>query len=123
MNNSAVVVDSATLVSAMHQRGINLRYLGLIMTNVTNTLQKQQQQIKSAKTNEITSPVMVIIFLIFIYLYSIQVVLLREVIIRSAKQILNKYIENCKDAHLAQTIAALLNAFFGKLTPYGKVHV
>lgn len=77
-------MDGMTLSEAMHNRGINIRYLG----KVTNLLAKVKQ---------------------LEYLYSIAV---GELILRSAKHIFTTYLQGCEMMNLSVAIAHFLNCFF-----------
>lgn len=84
LDHSSAPMDGVTLSEAMHNRGINIRYLG----KVTNLLSKVKQ---------------------LEYLHSIAV---GELILRSAKHIFTGYLQSCEMMNLSVAIAHFLNCFF-----------
>ncbi|XP_050311602.1 clustered mitochondria protein homolog [Anthonomus grandis grandis] len=84
LDHSSAPMDGATLSEAMHNRGINMRYLG----KVTNLLSKVKQ---------------------LEYLHSIAV---GELILRSAKHVFTAYLQGCEMMNLSVAIAHFLNCFF-----------
>ncbi|KAL1517977.1 hypothetical protein ABEB36_001669 [Hypothenemus hampei] len=84
LDHSTAPMDGATLSEAMHNRGINIRYLG----KVTNLLAKVKQ---------------------LEYLHSIAV---GELILRSAKHIFTSYLQSCEMMNLSVAVAHFLNCFF-----------
>lgn len=84
LDHSSAPMDGVTLSEAMHNRGINIRYLG----KVTNLLAKVKQ---------------------LEYLHSIAVA---ELILRSAKHIFTVYLQGCEMMNLSVAIAHFLNCFF-----------
>lgn len=83
LDHSSAPMDGVTLSEAMHNRGINIRYLG----KVTNLLAKVKQ---------------------LEYLHSIAVA---ELILRSAKHIFTVYLQGCEMMNLSVAIAHFLNCF------------
>lgn len=83
LDHSSAPMDGFTLSEAMHNRGINIRYLG----KVTNLLTKVKQ---------------------LEYLHSIAVA---ELILRSAKHIFTTYLQGCEMMNLSVAIAHFLNCF------------
>lgn len=77
-------MDGVTLSEAMHNRGINIRYLG----KVTYLLSKVKQ---------------------LEYLHSIAV---GELVLRSAKHIFTAYLQSCEMMNLSVAVAHFLNCFF-----------
>ncbi|XP_019770629.2 clustered mitochondria protein homolog isoform X1 [Dendroctonus ponderosae] len=84
LDHSSAPMDGVTLSEAMHNRGINMRYLG----KVTSLLAKVRQ---------------------LEYLYSIAV---GELILRSAKHLFTAYLQGCEMMNLSVAIAHFLNCFF-----------
>ncbi|XP_066148360.1 clustered mitochondria protein homolog isoform X2 [Euwallacea fornicatus] len=84
LDHSAAPMDGVTLSEAMHNRGINMRYLG----KVTYLLSKVKQ---------------------VEYLHSIAV---GELILRSAKHVFTAYLQSCEMMNLSVAIAHFLNCFF-----------
>ncbi|XP_076264520.1 clustered mitochondria protein homolog isoform X1 [Rhynchophorus ferrugineus] len=84
LDHSSAPMDGVTLSEAMHNRGINIRYLG----KVTNLLAKVKQ---------------------LEYLHSIAVA---ELILRSAKHIFTVYLQGSEMMNLSAAIAHFLNCFF-----------
>ncbi|CAG9863368.1 unnamed protein product [Phyllotreta striolata] len=83
LDHSSAPMDGTTLSEALHNKGINIRYLG----KVTNLLAKVKQ---------------------LEYLYSISV---SELILRSAKHIFTIYLQGCEMMNLSVAIAHFLNCF------------
>ncbi|XP_057657964.1 clustered mitochondria protein homolog isoform X1 [Diorhabda carinulata] len=83
LDHSSAPMDGTTLSEALHNKGINIRYLG----KVTNLLAKVKQ---------------------LEYLYSIAV---SELILRSAKHIFTTYLQGCEMMNLSVAIAHFLNCF------------
>ncbi|XP_019868001.2 clustered mitochondria protein homolog isoform X1 [Aethina tumida] len=83
LDHSSAPMDGVTLSEAMHNRGINIRYLG----KVANLLSKVKQ---------------------LEYLHSIAVA---ELILRSAKHIFTTYLQGCEMMNLSVAIAHFLNCF------------
>ncbi|CAH1098461.1 unnamed protein product [Psylliodes chrysocephalus] len=83
LDHSSAPMDGTTLSEALHNKGINIRYLG----KVTNLLAKVKQ---------------------LEYLYSISV---SELILRSAKHIFTIYLQSCEMMNLSVAIAHFLNCF------------
>ncbi|KAJ8919802.1 hypothetical protein NQ315_006331 [Exocentrus adspersus] len=83
LDHSSAPMDGFTLSEVMHNRGINIRYLG----KVTNLLAKVKQ---------------------LEYLHSIAV---SELLLRSAKHIFTVYLQGCEMMNLAVAIAHFLNCF------------
>ncbi|CAH0548149.1 unnamed protein product [Brassicogethes aeneus] len=81
LDHSSAPMDGVTLSEAMHNRGINIRYLG----KVTNLLGKVKQ---------------------LEYLHSIAVA---ELILRSAKHIFTIYLQGCEMMNLSVAISHFLN--------------
>eukprot|EP01127_Copromyxa_protea_P005232 TRINITY_DN1513_c2_g1_i1.p1 TRINITY_DN1513_c2_g1~~TRINITY_DN1513_c2_g1_i1.p1 ORF type:complete len:1243 (-),score=410.37 TRINITY_DN1513_c2_g1_i1:1503-5231(-) len=86
------VTEGTTITKAMHAQGINLRYLG----QITQALEERK------------APTFMIL------------ALQREMIVRVTKHIFNEHLRSVKDYSLANTIAQLLNAFFGRSTTGNK---
>lgn len=79
--NEGVPTDSASLTEFFHQNGVNMRYLGYIAEEIKD---KNLTQMK----------------------YMVE----REVVLRSLKHLLNKYIRECKsDELLSELVSHLLN--------------
>ncbi|KAJ8969721.1 hypothetical protein NQ317_006110 [Molorchus minor] len=83
LDHSSAPMDGFTLSEAMHNRGINIRYLG----KVTNLLAKVKQ---------------------LEYLHSIAA---SELVLRSAKHIFTVYLQGCEMMNLAVATAHFLNCF------------
>ncbi|XP_018580277.1 clustered mitochondria protein homolog isoform X3 [Anoplophora glabripennis] len=83
LDHSSAPMDGFTLSEAMHNRGINIRYLG----KVTNLLAKVKQ---------------------LEYLHSIAA---SELLLRSAKHIFTVYLQGCEMMNLAVAITHFLNCF------------
>ncbi|KAJ8927906.1 hypothetical protein NQ314_019536 [Rhamnusium bicolor] len=83
LDHSSAPMDGFTLSEAMHNRGINIRYLG----KVTSLLAKVKQ---------------------LEYLHSIAV---SELLLRSAKHIFTVYLQGCDMMNLSVAIAHFLNCF------------
>lgn len=83
LDHSSAPMDGTTLSEALHNKGINIRYLG----KVTNLLAKVKQ---------------------LEYLHSIAV---SELILRSAKHIFTTYLQGCEMMNLSVAIAHFLNCF------------
>jgi len=84
LDHSSVPMDGQTLADNLHNRGINIRYLGVI----ANMLSKVPQ---------------------LCYIHSITV---SEVIVRSAKHIFTSYLQNLDMTCLSAAISHFLNCFF-----------
>lgn len=84
LDHSSAPMDGVTLSEAMHNRGINIRYLG----KVTYLLSKVKQ---------------------LEYLHSIAV---GELVLRSAKHIFTAYLQSCEMMNLSVAVAHFLNCFF-----------
>ncbi|XP_028155522.2 clustered mitochondria protein homolog isoform X1 [Diabrotica virgifera virgifera] len=83
LDHSSAPMDGTTLSEALHNKGINIRYLG----KVTHLLAKVRQ---------------------LEYLYSIAA---SELILRSAKHIFTSYLQGCEMMNLSVAIAHFLNCF------------
>lgn len=88
--NSALPIDSASLTSSMHARGINMRYLGSI-----------------AKAAIPVSP-------------ALRDVLFREMIVRSATVVFRRLASTVAPYSTAEFVVSFLNAFFDSLSNTGK---
>merc|ERR1719188_2149558 len=84
LDHSSVPMDGQTLADNLHNRGINIRYLGVI----ANMLSKVPQ---------------------LCYIHAITV---SEVIVRSAKHIFTSYLQNLDMTCLSAAISHFLNCFF-----------
>lgn len=83
LDHSSAPMDGFTLSEALHNRGINIRYLG----KVTSLLAKVKQ---------------------LEYLHSIAV---SELLLRAAKHIFTVYLQGCEMMNLSIAIAHFLNSF------------
>ncbi|KAL6098779.1 cluh [Pungitius sinensis] len=84
LNYSAVPMDGGTLTSALHKRGVNVRYLGTILRELD-------------KVEDIGR------------LDHIQRISISEVIIRSAKHIFRTYLQNVEPAAFSAAVSHFLN--------------
>eukprot|EP00475_Leptophrys_vorax_P044506 TRINITY_DN893_c0_g1_i1.p1 TRINITY_DN893_c0_g1~~TRINITY_DN893_c0_g1_i1.p1 ORF type:complete len:1282 (-),score=316.74 TRINITY_DN893_c0_g1_i1:63-3908(-) len=94
VSGSSSPIDSASLTAMMHKRGINMRYLGMIVSE----LEKVEEGSK--------------------FLEQVKTLILREIVIRSAKHYFNhilqlplNYLGECS---LADVLAKLLNSLVGQ---------
>lgn len=86
LDHTVLPMDGATLSDAMHQRGINMRYLGRIVEFVTNMPARSQLD----------------------HIYKIGVT---ELITRSAKHIFRTYLQGIELSGLSAAISHFLNCF------------
>ncbi|XP_070839589.1 clustered mitochondria protein homolog [Chaetodon trifascialis] len=84
LDHTAVPMDGATLTSALHQRGVNIRYLG--------TLLRELDRVEEGGR-----------------LSHIQRISITEVIIRSAKHIFRTYLQDVEPAALSAAVSHFLN--------------
>ncbi|XP_067866633.1 clustered mitochondria protein homolog isoform X2 [Heterodontus francisci] len=86
MDHTVLPMDGATLAEAMHQRGINIRYLAKIVESVSNSPTRQQLD----------------------HIYKLGVT---ELITRSAKHIFKIYLQGVELSGLSVAISHFLNCF------------
>ncbi|XP_053562254.1 clustered mitochondria protein homolog isoform X2 [Bombina bombina] len=86
LDHNVVPMDGATLAEAMHQRGINMRYLGKVLEVVTKFPVPSQ-------------------------LDHVQKILISELITRSAKHIFKTYLQGVELSGLSAAISHFLNCF------------
>ncbi|XP_054482358.1 clustered mitochondria protein homolog [Anoplopoma fimbria] len=84
LDHSAVLMDGATLTSVLHQRGVNVRYLG--------TLLKELDKVEDRER-----------------LSHIKRISISEVIIRSAKHIFRTYLQDVEPAAFSAAVSHFLN--------------
>ncbi|KAJ7309056.1 hypothetical protein JRQ81_008347 [Phrynocephalus forsythii] len=86
LDHTMLPMDGATLVEAMHQRGINMRYLGKVVDFITKTPARTQLD----------------------HIYKIGIM---ELITRSAKHIFKIYLQGVELSGLSAAISHFLNCF------------
>ncbi|XP_029468348.1 clustered mitochondria protein homolog isoform X2 [Rhinatrema bivittatum] len=86
LDHTVLPMDGATLTEAMHQRGINMRYLGKVVDFVTQTPARTQLD----------------------HIYRIGII---ELITRSAKHIFKAYLQGVELSGLSAAISHFLNCF------------
>nr|XP_020666387.1 clustered mitochondria protein homolog [Pogona vitticeps] len=86
LDHTVLPMDGATLVEAMHQRGINMRYLGKVVDFVTQTPARTQLD----------------------HIYKIGIM---ELITRSAKHVFKVYLQGVELSGLSAAISHFLNCF------------
>ncbi|MBN3292822.1 CLU protein, partial [Polypterus senegalus] len=86
LDHNALPMDGATLTEALHQRGINMRYLGTVLDFITKTPSRGQLD----------------------HVYKIGV---SEVITRSAKHVFKTYLQGVELSALSAAISHFLNCF------------
>ncbi|XP_034538961.1 clustered mitochondria protein homolog [Notolabrus celidotus] len=84
LDHTAVPMDGATLTSALHQRGVNVRYLGHVLQELDRMEEKER-------------------------LSHIRRISLSEVIIRSAKHIFRTYLQDVEPAAFSAAVSHFLN--------------
>ncbi|XP_074529061.1 clustered mitochondria protein homolog [Halichoeres trimaculatus] len=84
LDNVAVPMDGATLTSALHQRGVNVRYLGTVLQELDRMVEKER-------------------------LSHIQRLSISEVIIRSAKHIFRTFLQDVEPAAFSAAVSHFLN--------------
>ncbi|CAJ1063756.1 clustered mitochondria protein homolog [Xyrichtys novacula] len=88
LDHTAVPMDGATLTSALHQRGVNVRYLGTLLQELDRMEKKGR-------------------------LSHIQRISISEVIIRSAKHIFRTYLQDVEPAAFSAAVSHFLNCLLG----------
>ncbi|CAG5872673.1 unnamed protein product [Menidia menidia] len=88
LEHTAVPMDGATLTSVLHQRGVNVRYLGTIMQK----LEEMEERVR---------------------LSHIQRISMSEIIIRSTKHIFRTYLQNVEPAAFSAAVSHFLNCLLG----------
>jgi protein TIF31 len=83
-------IDTLTLTNTLHQRGVNMRYLGLIATLALPVVPAMKD------------------------------VLFREMIVRAAKTAFARLVQNVPSYSLGEYVVSFLNAFFDKISTAGK---
>nr|XP_046267647.1 clustered mitochondria protein homolog isoform X2 [Scatophagus argus] len=84
LDHAAVPVDGATLTSALHQRGVNVRYLGHLLRELDSVEDRQR-------------------------LSHILRISISEVIIRSAKHVFRAYLQDVEPAAFSAAVSHFLN--------------
>ncbi|XP_073335668.1 clustered mitochondria protein homolog [Pagrus major] len=84
LNLAAVPMDGATLTSALHQRGVNVRYLGTLLSELDKVEERGR-------------------------LSHIQRISVSEIIIRSAKHIFRTYLQDVEPAAFSAAVSHFLN--------------
>uniref|UniRef100_A0A3B4ZTG7 Clustered mitochondria protein homolog n=1 Tax=Stegastes partitus TaxID=144197 RepID=A0A3B4ZTG7_9TELE len=84
LDHTAVPMDGATLTSVLHQRGVNVRYLGTLLRELDKLEERER-------------------------LSHIQRISISEVIIRSAKHIFRTYLQNVEPAAFSAAVSHFLN--------------
>uniref|UniRef100_A0A3P9H229 Clustered mitochondria protein homolog n=1 Tax=Oryzias latipes TaxID=8090 RepID=A0A3P9H229_ORYLA len=91
LDHSALPMDGATLTEALHQRGINVRYLGTVLEFVDKTPAKTQLE----------------------HFYRIGIM---ELITRCAKHIFKTYLQGVELSALSAAVSHFLNCFLSSFT-------
>ncbi|RVE64763.1 hypothetical protein OJAV_G00129250 [Oryzias javanicus] len=91
LDHSALPMDGATLTEALHQRGINVRYLGTVLEFVDKTPAKTQLE----------------------HFYRIGII---ELITRCAKHIFKTYLQGVELSALSAAVSHFLNCFLSSFT-------
>ncbi|KAM3601450.1 uncharacterized protein V6R79_013123 [Siganus canaliculatus] len=86
LDNAAALMDGATLTLALHQRGVNMRYLGTILRELDRVEERGR-------------------------LSHMQRISVSEVIIRSAKHIFRTYLQDVEPAAFSAAVSHFLNCF------------
>ncbi|XP_034744989.1 clustered mitochondria protein homolog isoform X2 [Etheostoma cragini] len=86
LNHTVVPMDGATLTSVLHQRGVNVRYLGTLLTELDRVEEREK-------------------------LSHIKRISISEVIIRSAKHIFRTYLQDVEPAAFSAAVSHFLNCF------------
>ncbi|KAK5610021.1 hypothetical protein CRENBAI_022394 [Crenichthys baileyi] len=84
LDDPAVPMDGATLTSAIHQRGVNVRYLGAILKELDKVEERER-------------------------LSHVQRISISEIIIRSAKHIFRTYMKDVEPAAFSAAVSHFLN--------------
>ncbi|XP_026183319.1 clustered mitochondria protein homolog [Mastacembelus armatus] len=88
LDHTAVPMDGATLTSVLHQRGVNVRYLGTLLQELDRVEEKGR-------------------------LSHIERISVSEVIIRSAKHIFRTYLQDVEPAAFSAAVSHFLNCLLG----------
>ncbi|XP_070700176.1 clustered mitochondria protein homolog [Pempheris klunzingeri] len=91
LDHTAVPMDGATLTSALHQRGVNMRYLGTLLKELDRVEEKGR-------------------------LSHIQRISISEVIIRCAKHTFRTYIQDVEPAAFSAAVSHFLNCLLSSAT-------
>nr|XP_020491286.1 clustered mitochondria protein homolog [Labrus bergylta]XP_020491287.1 clustered mitochondria protein homolog [Labrus bergylta] len=84
LDHASVPMDGATLTSALHQRGVNVRYLGTLMQELDGLVERGR-------------------------LSHIQRISISEIIIRSAKHVFRTYIQDVEPSAFSAAVCHFLN--------------
>uniref|UniRef100_A0A671X2B0 Clustered mitochondria protein homolog n=1 Tax=Sparus aurata TaxID=8175 RepID=A0A671X2B0_SPAAU len=84
LNHAAVPMDGATLTSALHQRGVNVRYLGTLLSE----LEKMEERGRLSHMQRLS---------------------VSEIIIRSAKHIFRTFLQDVEPAAFSAAVSHFLN--------------
>ncbi|KAF1378436.1 hypothetical protein PFLUV_G00190540 [Perca fluviatilis] len=84
LDHTVVPMDGATLTSVLHQRGVNIRYLGTLLTELDRVEERER-------------------------LSHIKRISISEVIIRSAKHIFRTYLQDVEPAAFSAAVSHFLN--------------
>uniref|UniRef100_A0A3P8TI59 Clustered mitochondria homolog n=1 Tax=Amphiprion percula TaxID=161767 RepID=A0A3P8TI59_AMPPE len=93
LDHTAVPMDGATLTSVLHQRGVNVRYLGTILRELDKLEERER-------------------------LRHIQRISVSEVIIRSAKHIFRTFLQNVEPAAFSAAVSHFLNCLLSSSSSF-----
>ncbi|KAM4620387.1 clustered mitochondria protein homolog [Polymixia lowei] len=93
LDQTAVPMDGATLASALHQRGVNVRYLGSLLELLEKVEEKER-------------------------LSHIQRIAISELIIRSAKHIFRIYLQDVEPAAFSAAVSHFLNCLLSSSSSF-----
>ncbi|XP_039627681.1 clustered mitochondria protein homolog [Polypterus senegalus] len=88
LNHLTVPVDGSTITAALHQRGINLRYMGRIVHLISESESKQRLQ----------------------HIYRL---LICQMVTRSARRIFNLYLQGVNVSNISAAVSHFLNCLLG----------
>ncbi|XP_035812469.2 clustered mitochondria protein homolog isoform X2 [Amphiprion ocellaris] len=93
LDHTAVPMDGATLTSVLHQRGVNVRYLGTLLRELDKLEERER-------------------------LRHIQRISVSEVIIRSAKHIFRTFLQNVEPAAFSAAVSHFLNCLLSSSSSF-----
>lgn len=97
LDHSALPMDGATLTEALHQRGINVRYLGSVLEFVDKTPAKAQLEHFYVGANPVTTVCSLLLLCshtnVLLFISPSQRIGISELITRCAKHIFKTYLQ------------------------------